>query len=335
MPMSRLAARFRAAAFRLTSLALAGALTGAAGTAWAQEGAYPSKPIRLVIPFAPGGVTDLVGRAMAQSLTQHLGQPVVPENRAGASGVPGAEIVAKAAPDGYTLMVSNISINSVNAAAFARLPYHPQNSFTLISQVSQQPLLVTVNPQVPVKTLPELVALAKAQPGSLNFGSAGTSLQLASEAFNQAAGLRMTHVPYKGSGPAMTDLVAGHIQVLFDATSSLGPFVKDGRVRALAITAAKRSPQFPDVPTLVELGYPSIEVNSWQGLAGPAGLPPAVVARLGAAMKQVADDPQVKAQFDRLGIEAVHTSPEAFRRFAAAETARWQSVAQKAGLKPE
>ena len=195
----------------ITTLGLAGPCSL---PAFAQ--AYPTKPLKLIVPFAPGGVTDMVSRVMAQGLTAELGQTVIVENRAGASGIVGADAAAKSPPDGYTLMMGNISTLAINAAVFTRLPYDPQTSFEPISMVARQPLVVAVNPNVPVKTIAELVAYAKAN-NKLNFGSAGASLQLATEAFNQAAGIQMTHVPYKGSGPAMTDLVAGHIEVLFDA----------------------------------------------------------------------------------------------------------------------
>nr|MBF0684933.1 tripartite tricarboxylate transporter substrate binding protein [Pseudomonas sp.] len=222
---------------------LLGALGAVAGPLAAQT--WPVKPVRMVVPFAPGGVTDLVSRIMAQGLSTELGQPVVVENRAGASGITGADITAKADPDGYTIMMGNISTLAINAAVFAQLPYDPQKSFQAVSMVARQPLVVAVNPDVPANSLQELVELAKSKPGELNFGSAGASLQLAVESFNQAADIKMTHVPYKGSGPAMTDLVAGHVQVLFDAFSSLYPFIKEGRMRGLAITSAERSALAP------------------------------------------------------------------------------------------
>ena len=314
---------------------LAASLLLCLGSGTALADTYPTRPLRLVIPFAPGGVTDMVGRALAQGLATELGQPVVPENRAGASGVPGAEMVSKAAPDGYTLMIGNISTLAVNAAAFAKLPYDPQKSFAFISMAARQPLVVAVYPGVAAKTLPELVTLAKAKPDSLNFGSAGASLQLATEAFNQAAGLTMTHVPYKGSGPAMTDLIGGNIQVLFDAFSSLYPFVQTGKLRGLAITSLKRSPLAPELPTLVELGYPGVEVTSWQGLVAPAGTPEPVIARLNEAVRKVLASPATLAQFARQGVEATPSTPEQLRDYAAGELARWKEVGRKANLKPE
>jgi tripartite-type tricarboxylate transporter receptor subunit TctC len=312
----------------ITTLGLAGPCSL---PAFAQ--AYPTKPLKLIVPFAPGGVTDMVSRVMAQGLTAELGQAVIVENRAGASGIVGADAAAKSPPDGYTLMMGNISTLAINAAVFARLPYDPQTSFEPISMVARQPLVVAVNPNVPVKTIAELVAYAKAN-NKLNFGSAGASLQLATEAFNQAAGIQMTHVPYKGSGPAMTDLVAGHIEVLFDAFSSLYPFIQQGRLRGLAITSARRSPLAPELPTLGELGFPQIEVTSWQGIVVPAGTPPAIVAKLNAAVLKVLESHSVKDQLAKQGVEASPSTPQQLAQYASTERQRWTDVASKAGVKP-
>ena len=325
-------------AFRLnrrtfTCALLLGALGTMAGPVAAQD--WPAKPVRMVVPFAPGGVTDLVSRIMAQGLSTELGQPVVVENRAGASGITGADIAAKADPDGYTIMMGNISTLAINAAVFAQLPYDPQKSFQAVSMVARQPLVVAVNPNVPANSLQELVELARRKPGELNFGSAGASLQLAVESFNQAADIRMTHVPYKGSGPAMTDLVAGHVQVVFDAFSSLYPFIKEGRMRGLAITSAERSALAPELPTLSELGFPNIEVTSWQGIVVPAGTPPAVVTRLNEAINKVLASPDTRQQLVARGVEASPSTPEQMAAFAAKEMQRWKDVARKAGIKPE
>ncbi len=295
--------------------------------------AYPTKPVKLIVPFAPGGVTDMVSRVMAHGLTVELGQPVIVENRAGASGIVGAEVAAKSASDGYTLMMGNISTLAINAAVFAKLPYDPQISFDPVSMVARQPLVVAVNPNLPVKTIAELVAYAKAN-NKLNFGSAGASLQLATEAFNQAAGIQMTHVPYKGSGPAMTDLVAGHIDVLLDAFSSLYPFIQQGRLRGLAITSVSRSPLAPELPTLGELGFPQVEVTSWQGIVVPAGTPPAIVAKLSAAVHRLLESQSVKDQFAKQGVEAAPSTPDQLAQYANKERQRWMDVASKAGVKP-
>lgn len=312
----------------LTALGLAGLINL---PALAQT--YPTKPLKIIVPFAPGGVTDMVSRVMAQGLTVELGQPVIVENRAGASGIVGAELAAKSAPDGYTLMMGNISTLAINSAVFAKLPYDPQTSFEPISMVARQPLVVAVNPNVPAKTIGELVAYAKAN-NKLNFGSAGASLQLATEAFNQAAGIQMTHVPYKGSGPAMTDLVAGHIDVLFDAFSSLYPFIQQGRLRGLAITSAKRSPRAPELPTLGELGFPQVEVTSWQGIVVPAGTPSAVVTKLNAAVHKLLESQSVKDQLAKQGVDASPSTPDQLSQYANKERQRWTYVANKAGVKP-
>ncbi len=296
---------------------------------------YPTKPIRLIIPFAPGGVTDMVSRIVAQGLSAELGQPVVAENRAGASGIPGADVAANADPDGYTIMMGNISTLAINAAVFAKLPYDPQKSFDAVSMVAQQPLVLAVNPEVPANTLQELVQLARNKPDTLNYGTAGASLELATASFNQAADVQMTHVPYKGSGPAITDLIAGHIQVMFDPFSSLYPFIKDKRVRGLAITSAQRSALAPELPTLAELGFPNVEVTSWQGIVAPAGTPPDVIARLNQAINTVLASPAIKEQLLARGVEASPSTPQELADFARQEMLRWKDVAQKAGIKPE
>lgn len=310
------------------------AVTACLATQPATASDYPTKPIRMIVPFAPGGVTDMVSRTLADGMSKRIGQTIVVENRAGASGIPGS-LAAKGAPaDGYTIMMGNISTLAINTAMFADLPYDPDKDFDPISMVSAQPLLVTVNANLPIHSVKDLVDHLRAKPNSLNFGSAGASLQLATEAFNQAAGITMTHVPYKGSGPAMTDLVAGHIEVLFDAFSSLQPFVQDGRVRALAITSRTRSPLMPDLPTLDELGLPNSEVNSWQGVVAPAGTPTEAIQRLNEVIRDTLEDPQIKETFAKQGISATASSPQELKDFARQEAKRWQDVARQAGIKP-
>ena len=295
---------------------------------------YPNKPIRMIVPFAPGGVTDMVSRTLADGMSKRIGQTIVVENRAGASGIPGSLAAKGSTPDGYTIMMGNISTLAINTAMFADLPYDPDKDFDAISMVSAQPLLVTVNASLPIHSVRDLVDHLRAKPDSLNFGSAGASLQLATEAFIQAAGVTMTHVPYKGSGPAMTDLIAGHIEVLFDAVSSLQPFVQDGRVRALAITSRTRSPLFPDLPTLDELGLPNSEVNSWQGVVAPAGTPPEAIQRLNEVIRETLEDPQIKETFAKQGITATPSTPQELKEFARQEAERWQNVAKQAGVEP-
>ncbi|MEO8202289.1 MAG: tripartite tricarboxylate transporter substrate binding protein [Betaproteobacteria bacterium] len=297
--------------------------------------AFPTKPLRLVVPFPPGGVTDISSRVVAQKLSAELGQPVVVENRAGASGVIGAEIGAKAAPDGYTLTMGNISTLAINAVTFAKLPYDPVASFAPVSMVAIQPLVIAVHPSVPAQTLAELVALAKAQPGKLNFGTAGSSIYLAVEFFNTAAGISMNHVPYKGSAPAITDLVGGQLQVLFDPFSSLYPQVRSGKARGLALTTAKRSAMAPALPTVAELGYPGFDVSSWQGIVVPAGTPKAIVERLNREVVKALASPEVRDQFALHSAEASPSTPEQFGAYIRQEIARWRKVARDAGVKPE
>jgi tripartite-type tricarboxylate transporter receptor subunit TctC len=304
-----------------------------AAPAWAQS--YPAKPIQLVVPFPAGGVTDLVSRIVAARLGTELGQSVIVDNRAGASGVIGSGFAAKAAPDGYTLLMGNISTLAVNSATFAQLPYDPVASFTPVSMVAIQPLLIAVHPDVPAHTLAELIALAKARPGSLNFGSAGSSIQLAVELFDGMAGIKMVHVPYKGSAPAITDLIGGQVQVLFDPISTLYPQAQAGKVRALAVSTAARSPTAPKLPTVAESGLPGYDVSSWQGIVVPHGTPAAIVDRLHGALAKVLALPEVKAQLAKEGVTASPSSPKDFSKYIASEIGRWKKVATEAGVKPE
>jgi tripartite-type tricarboxylate transporter receptor subunit TctC len=254
-----------------------------ASLAWAQAD-YPNKALRMIVPFPPGGVTDIVARTVAVKLSAELGQQVVVENRAGASGAIGAELGARAPADGYTLIMGNISTLGINPITFAKLGYDPVTSFDPISLVAVQPLLITVHPSVPAKTLSELVQLAKSQPGQLNYGTAGSSIHLAVEQFNSLAGIRMNHIAYKGSAPAITDLVGGQIQVLFDPFSSIYPQVSAGKVRALGVTTEKRASAAPQLPTVAEQGFPGFDVSSWQGIVVPAGTPKPVIQRLHRAL---------------------------------------------------
>lgn len=305
-----------------------------ASVAWGQAD-YPNKPIRMIVPFPPGGVTDIVARTVSVKLSAELGQPIVVENRAGASGAIGAELGARAAPDGYTLIMGNISTLGINPITFAKLGYDPVTSFDPISLVAVQPLLITVHPGVPAKNLAELVQLAKSQPGQLNYGSAGSSIHLAVEQFNSLAGIRMNHIAYKGSAPAMTDLVGGQIQVLFDPFSSIYPLVAAGKIRALAVTTEKRAAAAPQLSTVAEQGYAGFDVSSWQGIVVPAGTPKPVIQRLYRGLVTVMASPEVKDKFAQYSAFATASTPEQFGAYIKEELARWQKVAQQAGVKPE
>lgn len=315
------------------TLLLAAAAALACGPGWTQGDA--GRPIQLIVPFPAGGVTDLVSRIVAVRLGAELGQPVVVDNRAGASGILGSGIAAKAAPDGATLLMGNISTLAVNSATFAQLPYDPVTSFVPIGMVAIQPLLVAVHPEVPANDLAELITLARSQPGSLNYGTAGSSVQLAVEQFNHMAGIRMTHVPYKGSAPAISDLIGGQVQVLFDPISTLHPQARSGKVRALAVTTAARSAVAPELPTVAESGLTGYDVSSWQGIVAPRGTPPDTVARLAQALARVLAMPEVQSQFAQQGVAASPSSPQAFTDHIAQERMRWQQVARQAGIQPQ
>ena len=321
---------------RLTLAAgIAAAILAAHCAPAAAQGEFPGRPVRLIVPFPPGGVTDIVARAVAARLATDWGQQVLVDNKPGASGAIGAELGAKAAPDGYTLIMGNISTLAINAVTFAKLSYDPVASFEPIGMVAVQPLLVAVHPSVPARTLAEFVQLARSQPGQLSYGTAGSSIHLAVEQFSSAAGVKMNHVPYKGSAPAITDLVGGQIQLLFDPFSSLYPQVSGGKVRALAITTEKRSAVAPGIPTVAEQGYPGFDVSSWQGIVVPAGTPKPIVQRLHRSLARVLDSAEIREKFAQYSAVPGSGSPEQFGQFIRQEIARWQAVAKAAGVKPE
>ena len=317
------------------SLKLCVAILGLVVSVGAVAQDYPSKPLRLIVPFPPGGVTDIVARVVAAKLAIELGQSVVVENRAGASGVIGAEAGARSPADGYTLVMGNISTLAINPVTFAKLPYDPIASFDPISMVAIQPLIVAVHPSLPVKSLIELVQYAKSQPGKLNYGTAGSSIHLAVEFFSTAAGIKMNHIPYKGSAPALTDLIGGQVQVLFDPFSSIYPFVASGKVRALAVTTDKRSATAPTLPTVAESGYANFDVSSWQGIVVPAGTPKAVIQRLNRDLVKVLSTPEMKERFGQYSAVTAASTPEQFSSYIKEEITRWQKVAIDAGVKPE
>jgi tripartite-type tricarboxylate transporter receptor subunit TctC len=310
-------------------------LVGLAFAAIALAQPYPARPLRMIVPFPPGGVTDVMSRSVAARLSTELGQPVVVENRAGASGIIGAEAAAKSPADGYTILMGNISTLAVNAATFAKLPYDPIASFAPVSMVAIQPLLVAVHPSVPVQSLPDLVRLAKSKPGELSYGTAGSSIHLAVEFFSSAAGIRMNHVPYKGSAPAITDLIGGQLQVLFDPFSTLYPQVRAGKARGLAVTTERRSSVAPELPTVSEFGFKGFDVSSWQGLVVPVATPKDVVDKLHRETVKVLGSADIKEQFAKHGAEPAPTSPEKFGEYIRGEIARWQKVGRDAGVKPE
>jgi tripartite-type tricarboxylate transporter receptor subunit TctC len=311
--------------------------SGAGGDAVAADGAppYPAKPLRWVVPFVPGGGVDVVARAVAQKLAATLGQPVVVDNRAGAAGAIGAELVANSPPDGYTLL-SISSTLAVNQSIQSRLAYDLTRDFAPITQLTSQPYFFTVHVSVPARTIPELIELAKAKPDTLNYASSGTGgLQhLAGALLSTMAGIRMVHVPYKGGGAAHNDLVAGHIQVEVTLPLTTYSFVKSGRLRYLAVTSLKRLQNFPDIPTVAET-LPGYDVVSWYGVVAPARTPPHIVALLGKEIVNIIRLPDVGGRFAADGTEPDASGPAPFRARIVQDIAKWREVAQRAGIRIE
>ena len=320
---------------QFTRFAVALALAGAAGVVHAQ--AFPSRPITIVIPFPPGGISDNSTRVIAQKAQVGLGQPIVIENRPGAGGQIGADVVKGAKPDGHTLYLANIGSHGINQSLYSKLSYDPIRDFEPVTLLFSSPTLVVVPAASPVKSMAELIAYAKTKPGKASYGSQsiGSGGHLSGEIVKMKNGLDLIHVPYKGSAPALTDLVAGRIDFLFDPITTALPFVKDGKLRALAITDTKRSPLVPDVPTLAELGYVGYDVNPWFGLAAPAGTPRPIIDRLNAEFSKATKDPEVVKRLADQGIEATSMTPEQFAAFIRAETARWTEVVKSSGAKAD
>lgn len=310
------------------------ALAAHAPQALAQD--YPAKPIRLVIPYPPGGGNDTLGRIVAQRLSTALGQQVFVENKPGAGGNLGTEQVAHAKPDGYTLTLGFVA-NLAMTPHMGKVNYDPVKDFAPISMVAQGYQILVVNPAFPAKTVPELVALAKAKPGALNFASGGNGspLQMSAELFKIAAGIDIMHIPYKGSTPAAAAVISGDTQMVFGGVVSSLPFVKSGRLRALAVTSPTRIEAAPDVPTMTELGYPSVVASSWYGLFAPAGTPSAIIARLNREMVALGKNPEHRAQLEKQGQEAVYSTPEELAAYVKAESAKWGRVIKTAKIEAE
>lgn len=317
----------------LSSLVLAG-LAAAPNQGFAQ--AYPSRPIHLVVGYAAGGSTDQVARLLGQKLSEELGQPVVVDNKPGAGATVASDYVAKSAPDGYTLFMSTIA-NTINTTLYKRLPFDFERDFAPVSLVATVPNVLVVNPSVPAKSVAEFIALAKSKPGEIYFGSSGSgsSVHLSGELFNMVAGVKMTHVPYKGSAPATVDLMSGQIQAMFDNLSTSLPYIKAGKLRALAVTSAQRSPAAPDIPTMAEAGLPECEVLSWFALVAPAKTPQPILDRLNAATVKALNDPTVKQQFAALGADPVSSTPAALADLIKSETAKWAKVVKASGATVE
>jgi tripartite-type tricarboxylate transporter receptor subunit TctC len=310
-------------------------LAASAGVALAQP--YPSKNIRIVVGFVPGGATDTVARVVAQQLSDRFGKQVVVENRAGASGTIGAESVAKSPPDGYSLFLATQTTHAVAPYMLAKIPYDPVKDFTPVVQAAQNTLLVVVNPSLPVRSMKDLVALAKSRPGELNFatGGVGSSPHMAGELFKSLARVNMTPVFYKGDAAAVVDVIGGQVPVMFINITGMLPYIKSGRLRGVAVTSAKRSTIIPDYPTIAETGLPGYEVVTWFGVLGPAALPAEIVSRLNREVNQSIALPNVKEQMSQLGIEVVGGTPEQYATLLKEENIRWSRMVRDLGLRAD
>jgi tripartite-type tricarboxylate transporter receptor subunit TctC len=296
--------------------------------------AWPTKPIRYVVPFPPGGATDILARVMADKLGPALGQPVIVENRAGAAGNLGTDLVAKAPPDGYTILMVTVA-QSISESLYAKLPYNLMRDLAPVALVARVPNVMEVHPSVPAHTVQEFIAYAKANPGKLNFASSGsgTSIHMSGELFKLLTGVDMVHVPYKGSAAALTDLIGGQVSVMFDNLPPSMPHIKSGKLRALAITTTTRYPALPDLPTMEEAGVPGYEASSWFGIMAPAGTSKEIVARLNAEARKIEAMPDVRERFDQQGAVPSPGTPEDFDRFIRAEIEKWGKVVKASGAK--
>jgi tripartite-type tricarboxylate transporter receptor subunit TctC len=324
---------------RRTSALVAGCLAGLTALlcvlAAVSAADYPSRPVTLVVAFPPGGASDVLARLIGKKLEQVLGQPFVIDNRPGAGGNVAAEAVAHAAPDGYTLLLGNNGILATNAALYKKINFDAEADFAPIGLIGSQANILVVNPGVPAQSLAELIALAKANPGKLNFASSGHGLaaHLAGELFKAEAGLDIVHVPYKGAAPALQDVIAGHVQMMFATAVSVVPHIQDGKVRALAVTTLKRTAVLPEIATMDELGLKGFDATTWHGLVAPARTPKPAIAALHGALSAALDDPGVKASLGRLGVDIIGGSPDEFAAYIKSEIPKWTAIVKASGAK--
>ena len=311
------------------------ALAMVASSAWAQD--FPSRSLKLVVPYAPGGGADSVARIVAKRVAENVGQPIVIENKGGAGSIVGTDLVAKAEPDGYTLLLGQSGPISINPAVYKTLPYDPVKDFAPITMTTAYPYILVVNSESPAKTLQEFVALAKSKPGALNYGSTGVGAanHLVAELFASKAGLKMTHVPYRGTALAVGDLVSGQLNVVFGDPISVLPHIKSGKLRPLAVTSLERSPVAPEVPTVAESGYPGFEALAWHGILAPARTPPAVIQKLNAEFVKALADPATRELLENQAMQTVGNSPQAFAAFIQKDIATWKAVAAAAKVTVE
>ena len=298
---------------------------------------WPAKPIRIISPYPPAGANDLLARIIAPKLSEQLGQPVVVENRAGATGNIGAELVAKAPADGYTLLMGQAGNLTINISLMAKIPFDPVRDFSPVTMVASTPNVLVVHPSLPVRTVKDLIALAKAKPGQINYATSGIGSpgHLAAELLNKSAGIRLVHIPYKGAAPALLDVVAGNAHLYFTSAVSAQPFIPSGRLRMVAVASAKRSPSLPEVPTVAEAGFPEFDVSSWWGVVAPASTPREVVIRLQTEIHRVIALPEIRAKLAEQGLDIATNTPEQFAAYIKSETAKWAKLIREVGVKPE
>lgn len=324
---------------RLLRLLAAGLAAFALSTpCMAQTGAaWPDKPINLVVGFTPGGPSDLLARVLGKKMSESMGQTIVINSRPGAGGNIAASLVAKSAPDGYTWLFGNNSILSTNAALYKNLPFDPDKDFTAVGLVAVQPSILVVNSNVPAHNLKELIALLKAKPGQFNFASsgAGAAAHLVGQWLKTSADLQIEHVPYKGAQPALTDLIAGQVQIMFATAASVIPYISQGRLRPIAVTSSKRMAELPDVPTMVESGIPNFVAESWHGIVVPAGTPAPIVKRINQEIAAALNSTEVRTQFRELGVDPASGSAESFAAFIKSETPKWTRLVQDSGARVE
>jgi tripartite-type tricarboxylate transporter receptor subunit TctC len=314
---------------------LAGLATSLCAVSAMAQDKWPSKPITYIVPFPPGGTTDILARLVAQKLGPALGTTIVIENKPGAGGNIGSDFVAKAAPDGYTILGGTISSHSINASLYPNLPYDPLKSFAQITLIGTNANVLIVGANSPIKSVQDIISISRSKPGSLSFASAGngTSQHLSAELFKTIAKIDMVHIPYKGSAPAIQDVMGSQVPLMFDTTVVAAPFIESGRVRALAVTSGKRAPSLPNVPTMAEAGVAGYEVVAWQGIFAPAGTPPAIVQRLYTEISGILKQPDVQERLAKLGVDPSGMTPQQFAAFQAAEIAKWAKVVKEAKVK--
>jgi len=316
------------------------ALSGIALLVFAAAGVaqdFPGRPVRLVVPFPPAGVTDRIARLAGQKLGELWRQPVIIDNRPGASGIIAAELVAKAAPDGYTLLFGHIGTHAINASLFAKLPYHPVRDFAPVSLLATVPNLLLMHPSVPANSVTELIALAKSRPGTLTYASpgSGTSGHMAGELFKSLAGVDIVHIPYKGAGAALQDVLSGQVSMMFDTVASSLPQARSGKLKGLAVTSASRVPIAPEIPTVAESGVPQFEIAPWFGVLAPAGTPSPVVAKLSADLRRVVESEEVSKPLSAQGVTLIGSSPQEFAAHIEREIPRWARIVKASGARAD